>query len=183
MTYRFLATLLLALAPAGGFADTAAAPAAPAGTAGGVANDTAFGDWRVACRALGADQTDCRLVQTLTRTADQTLVVRFIAVPRPEGGTVMVAQMPMGAFLAQKPALRMVEPKDSPEQAFTWQRCFKDVCEAAIVLSADEVAAMSKGDKALFGYKIDPKADPIVAPVNMGQLDTGLAAVTPKTGQ
>ena len=163
-----IATVFLALAPAAALAQ------------GPVANDTAFGDWRVACRAVTTDQTECRLVQTVTRTSDKSLVVRLIAVPRTDTGVVLVAQMPMGVFLGARPAMRLEGSPEGSEISFAWQRCVKDICEAAVPLTDAQLADMMKAGKVLFGYKAKPADKPLVVRLNVAQLDTGLAAIAPK---
>jgi len=151
--------------------------AAPAMAQDAVANNTAFGNWLVTCRAISTDQTECRLVQSLTRTADQSLVVRMIAAPREDGGAVLFAQVPLGVYLGAQPGMDEVGATDGVSRPFVWQRCVKEVCEAARVLSAQEIADMTAAGKILFGYKPTANDDPLIVQIDTSQFAAGIDAI------
>lgn len=163
---RFAAVALLALG------------SGPLQAAGEGADGTAFGDWLVTCREAAGGGQECRMVQKLTRSDDRSLVVRFIAVPGPDGGAGLLAQVPMGVHLPAQPALRLAEPETAPSRPFVWQRCMGDVCEAGRMLSAAEVAELSAAGAFLFGYKLTRDGAPLVVQVSAAQLGAGLAAIS-----
>lgn len=145
----------------------------------GVANNTAFGDWIVRCEAVTSTQTSCRAVQLLTRTEDQSLVARLIAVPNVDGGAIFLAQAPIGVFLPARPVLRG-EGEDASNQAeLTWQRCLGEICEAALGLTAEALRNLSAKGKVLFGYRMQRNSEPVVVRIDVSRLAEAIEAIGP----
>ena len=148
-----------------------------------VANNSRFGDWIVNCQAVTTNQTACRLIQTISRQQDQSLVARFVAVPGTNGSTLLAAQVPMGVHLPGGAVFRPEGSEDSQQRKMVWQKCLGQICEAAIVLNEQDLAEFSDAGTILFGYRMDVNADPIVVRVSVSQFAAGIAAITPEKSQ
>ena len=142
-----------------------------------VAENAAFGDWIVRCEATPTNENRCRLTQTMTRTSDKSLVVRFIAFPGKDEQSVIVAHVPIGAYLPASPVISRLETGNRDQQNFTWQRCMGDICEAATAISAQELATYKTAKNVVFGYRMNQGDDPIVVRVDVSRLEEGLNAI------
>lgn len=161
-------------------AKTKAEVASPSADAAGKADlpvNSRFGKWVVACQAVTVSRNVCRLVQEQVRRDKGTLVARFVAQPSADGGAVFEAQVPMGAYLPGGAVYRLENEKDGKQHQLVWQRCLGKVCVAASVLSADEIKAMDAAGALLFGYRLDPRVDPVVTRVDMTDFVKGLDAL------
>lgn len=149
-----------------------------------IANNTAFGDWVVQCEAVTVSRTICRLVQELTRTDDNALVVRFIALPTGEGDAILLAQVPIGAYLPGGAVYRLdnldaaaAEPDPAEQREMIWQRCLGDLCEAAIAVSGPEMEAFTAEGGILFGYRPDVGADPVIVRADVSRFAEAISAI------
>lgn len=144
-----------------------------------VANNTAFGDWIVICEAVTVRENACRLVQELSLRETNALVARFIALPAPEGA-ILLAQVPIGVYFPGGAVYRFAGRDDLEQREMIWQRCFGDICEAAIALDADEIAMFAESDTILFGYRQAAAAEPTIVSVDVSQFTQALEAITPE---
>jgi invasion protein IalB len=161
---------MLWLAAAGAAAqDAGGLPQAPAGiSADEIANNTAFGDWVVICEAVTIRRTVCQLVQELSLRDSDRMIARFVALPVEEGA-VLVAQVPMGVYLPGGAVFRFAGLDEEPQREMIWQRCFGEVCEAAIPLPDEELAVFARAETMLFGFRMDAGEDPIVLRVDISR--------------
>ena len=166
------------LADAAGAGEAASVGAGEAG-ATEVANNAVFGDWVVACEAVTVARTSCRLIQQLTLRETEDLVARFIVLPAADGEAVMLAQMPMGVYLPGGAVYRPESDEAAEQREMIWQRCLGELCEAAIALDAGEIDVLRGEEAILFGYRLDPAADPIVVRVDTSQFGAALDAIMP----
>jgi invasion protein IalB len=180
-----LAAFGLALAAGGAAAQTEPAGTgslqqAPAGIgADEIANNTAFGDWVVICEAVTIRRTVCQLVQELSLRDSDQMLARFVALPVEEGA-VLVAQLPMGVYLPGGAVFRFADMDEEPQREMIWQRCFGEVCEAAIPLPEEELAVFARAEAMLFGFRMDAEAEPIILRVDVSRFAEaiGLLSVT-----
>ncbi|MBL4872114.1 MAG: invasion associated locus B family protein [Rhodobacteraceae bacterium] len=131
-----------------------------------VANNTAFGDWIVTCEAISVRQNACRLVQELSLRETNELVARFIALPATDGA-VLLAQVPIGVYLPGGAVYRFAGRDDIEQREMIWQRCFGELCEAAIGLDADELAIFAESETMLFGFRADADVEPVILSVDI----------------
>lgn len=136
-----------------------------------------FGQWVVACQVVTVSKNLCRLVQEQILRETDKLVARFIAQPAPDGAVILLAQVPMGAYLPGGAVYRLDNDAKAKQREMIWQRCLGAICEAALVLDADELKAMNKAGGILFGYRTDPNSDPVVTRVDMTDFTTGVDAL------
>jgi invasion protein IalB len=149
--------------------DVAALPQAPEGIgADEIANNTAFGDWVVMCEAVTIRRTVCQLVQELSLRDSDRMLARFVALPVEEGA-VLVAQVPMGVYLPGGAVFRFAELDEEPQREMIWQRCFGEVCEAAIPLPEEELAVFARAEEMLFGFRMDAEEEPIILRVDISR--------------
>lgn len=143
-----------------------------------VGNNTAFGDWLVNCEAVTTTRVACSLLQELSLAESDQLIVRFIVVPAEEDAAIMLAQVPIGAYLPGGAVFRLDdEDEDVEQRSMIWQRCLGPLCEAALRLDADELARFGENEQMLFGYRPTLEADPIVVGVDISQFNTALEAI------
>lgn len=142
-----------------------------------VTNGSAIGNWIVQCNAVTVTQTACRVEQTLSTADTNQLVAKFIAVPRGADQTVLFAQVPMGVYLPAGAVFRIPDDAQDGQRQMVWQRCGNAICEAAIELSADDVVAFTAAGTIAFGYRMDPSVDPVILPLQVGQLGEAMAAI------
>lgn len=147
---------------------------------GAVANNTAFGDWVVACEAVSTAQTSCRILQTQQNADTGALVAQFIAYPQPEGGALLVAQMPIGVYLPGGAVFRAAEDEEAEQQGMVWQRCFGQICEAALALDAEAVANLTASGRILFGYQANPGEPAVITAVDVSTFAEALDAIRPQ---
>jgi len=131
-----------------------------------VANNTAFGDWIVTCEAVTVRQNSCRLVQELSLRETNELVARFIALPAIDGA-ILLAQVPIGVYLPGGAVYRFAGRDDLEQREMIWQRCFGELCEAAIALDAEELAVFAEADQMLFGFRADADVEPVILSVDV----------------
>lgn len=167
--------LIAALALCTGAAGAQEVPQAPEGaTADDIANNTAFGDWVVACEAVTLRRTVCRLVQELSLRESGQLLARFIAVAV-EDGAILVAQVPMGVYLPAGAVYRFAGRDDLPQREMIWQRCMGEVCEAAAPIDDAEMAHFASVESILFGFRVDPEAEPVIVNVDVSRFAEAMA--------
>ncbi|MFN3664399.1 invasion associated locus B family protein [Yoonia sp.] len=155
---------------------TAAPQTLPEGSE--VGNNTAFGDWLVNCEAVTTTRVACSLLQELSLAETDQLIVRFIVVPADDDAAILLAQVPMGAYLPGGAVFRLDdEDEDVEQRSMIWQRCLGALCEAALRLDADELFRFDENEQLLFGYRPALEADPIVVGVDISQFNTALEAI------
>jgi invasion protein IalB len=142
-----------------------------------VAINTQFGQWVVSCQAVTVNTNVCRLLQEQVLRDSNVLVARFIVQPVENGAAIMLAQVPGDVYLAGGAVYRLDGDEEGPQREMIWQRCMGGICEAAIVLEAEELAAMNSAGAILFGYRMEPTSDPIVTYVDLDAFGTGLDAL------
>lgn len=159
------------------FAQEATAPAVDTKATADVANNASFGDWIVKCEAITMSRTVCRTVQELTTTESNALVVRFIALPAQDGGAVLLAQVPIGAYLPGGAVYRLENQPDAEQREMIWQRCLGQLCEAAVAIDADEMKLLTEAGGILFGYRPEPAADPVIVRADVSRFAEGIEAI------
>ena len=178
-----LAACAIGLSAAGAMAQTdgpvaGGPPQAPEGiTADEIANNTAFGDWVIVCEAVTIRRTVCRLIQELSLRDSDRMLARFIALPV-DDGAILVAQLPMGVYLPGGAVFRFAGMDEEPQREMIWQRCFGDVCEAAIPLPQAELAVFARAEAMLFGFRMDADAEPIVLRVDVSRFAEALSLMS-----
>lgn len=141
-------------------------------------NNTPFGDWLVSCEAVSVTRVACSLRQQLSLTDSGQLVVQMIAVPAEDGKAILLAQVPMGAYLPAGAVYRFDnENEDEEQRSMVWQRCLDGLCEAAIQLDADELKHFEDNDRLLFGYRPAIDAEPLIVSLDISSFNEGLAAI------
>ena len=142
-----------------------------------IANNSAFGGWIVNCEAITVNSTSCRLIQQLSRTEDNSLIVRMVVVPAGDGSHLMIAQTPSGVYLPGGAVYRFAENEEVEQREMIWQRCIGDTCEAAARLDAEELALFDANATLLFGYRPDVTSEPIIVPMDISQFGEAIAAL------
>lgn len=142
-------------------------------------NNTLFGDWMVSCEAVSVSRVACSLRQQLTLTENDQLIVQMIAVPAEDGTAILLAQVPIGAYLPAGAVYRFDNENEGEEQrSMIWQRCLGGLCEAAIQLDAEELARFAENDRLLFGYRPDIGAEPLIVALDISRFNEALAAIS-----
>lgn len=149
---------------------------APAGAE--VLNNTLFGDWLVTCEAITVSRVACSIVQQLSIADSDRLIVRMVAVPQDDDTAVLLAQVPIGAYLPGGAVYRFDGDDDGEQRSMVWQRCLGQLCEAAIQLDAEELAQFEAHDTLLFGYRPDIQAEPIIVGLDISEFNAGLSAIS-----
>ncbi len=144
-----------------------------------VANNTSFGDWLVVCEAVTVRQNVCRLVQELSLRETNELVALFIALPATDGA-ILLAQVPIGVYLPGGAVYRFAGRDDLEQREMVWQRCFGDICEAAIALDADELAVFGEAETMLFGFRGDAESEPVIVSVDVSQFAEAVSTIAPE---
>lgn len=165
--------------------DETGAEATPLATApsqavadGETLNNTLFGDWLVTCEAVSVTRVACSLRQQLTLTENDQLIVQMIAVPAEGDTAILLAQVPMGAYLPAGAVYRFDNDNEEEEQrSMVWQRCMDGLCEAAIQLDQEELENFAANDRLLFGYRPDIGAEPLIVGLDISQFNEALAAI------
>ena len=142
-----------------------------------IANGSAIGNWVVTCEAVSTTSTACTVRQTLSLAESGQTLLRLIAAPQEDGGALMVAQVPMGVHLPGGAVFRAAEDDSSPQREMIWQSCSGRICEAAILLTADDLAALEAEGSHLFGYRLAPTAEPTIVAVSLADLTPALDAI------
>ena len=158
----------------------AALTATPAQTRtdGETLNNTLFGDWMVSCEAVSVSRVACSLRQQLTLADTDQLIVQMVAVPAEGDSAILLAQVPMGAYLPAGAVYRFDnENEDEEQRSMVWQRCLGGLCEAAIQLDAEELAQFAANDRLLFGYRPDIGAEPLIVALDISRFNEALAAI------
>lgn len=154
-----------------------AQPALAQGTGAGFPLDTQFGAWTVSCVTETQGSNSCRLVQEQIARDTDALVARFIVQPVEGDAAVMLAQVPIAVFLAGGAVFRLEGDETGPQRAMVWQRCAGDLCEAALMLAPEELAAMDAAGGLLFGYRTGPEGEPVITRVDLTDFAEGVAAL------
>jgi invasion protein IalB len=142
-----------------------------------ISNNSAFGGWIVNCEAITVNSTACRLIQQLSRTEDNSLIVRMIVLPAGDGTHLMIAQTPSGVYLPGGAVYRFAENEEIEQREMIWQNCMADTCEAAARLDADELAIFDVNTTLLFGYRPDVTSEAIIVPMDISQFGEAIAAL------
>ncbi len=142
-----------------------------------VLNNTLFGDWLVSCEAITVTRVACSIVQQLSVAETDRLIVRMVAVPQGEDSAVLLAQVPIGAYLPGGAVYRF-DGDDGEQRSMVWQRCLGQLCEAAIPLDSEELAQFEAHDTLLFGYRPDIQAEPIIVALDISEFNTALRAIS-----
>lgn len=142
-----------------------------------VANNTSFGDWLVNCEAVTVRRSVCHLTQELSQRETGALVARFIAMPV-EDGVVLVAQVPIGAYLPGGAVYRFAGRDDLEQREMIWQRCLGEICEAAFAITPEEQALFDESEAILFGYRTDLEAEPTIVRVDTSSFGDAIKAIT-----
>ena len=145
---------------------------------GPVANGSTIGNWVVQCEAVTVSETACRVQQSLSVAETGQMIATFVAVPRPGGAAVLVAQVPIGAHLPSGAVYRPDGVEGAEQVEMIWQRCLGPICEAAVEISAAELAGFTEAGAILFGYRMRADSDPIIVPVSVARLQEALAAIS-----
>ena len=82
----------------------------------------------------------------------------------------------MGVYLPGG-AVYALEGDDSAQREMIWQRCAGQICEAAIQMDAEEVAAVTGAEQILVGYQMNRGQEPIVLSVNTATYGEALDAI------
>lgn len=162
-------------------AEDAPLPDAPsqAAASGETLNNTLFGDWLVTCEAVSVTRVACSLRQQLTLTESDQLVVQMIAIPAADDTAIMLAQVPMGAYLPAGAVYRFDDDDEDEEQRnMVWQRCMDGLCEAAVQLDQEELENFAANDRLLFGYRPDVDAEPLIVGLDISQFNEALTAIS-----
>lgn len=144
-----------------------------------VANNSAFGDWLVVCEAVTVRKNVCRLVQELSLRETNELVARFIALPATDGA-ILLAQVPIGVYLPGGAVYRFAGRDDLEQREMVWQRCFGNICEAAIALDEEELAVFGEAETMLFGFRGDADSEPVIISVDISQFAEAVAMIAPE---
>jgi len=177
-------TILIATALAGLLAPMrlAAQDAAPAATTNvapsRIANGTHFGQWVVSCEALAVNETACVLTQRLARSSDGAFLADMLAFASADGSRLFLgARVPNGVYLPNGFAVKPAEG-EAEETRFVWQSCSRDLCEAVIELSADELATLEDAPGGLIaGFRPGVLAEPVIFNLSVAGASEGLAAL------
>ena len=142
-----------------------------------VPNGSAIGNWVVNCEAVSTTTTACTVRQTLSLTETNQNLLRLIAAPRSDGGALLIAQVPMGVHLPGGAVFRASGEDAAPQREMVWQSCGGSVCEAAILLTAEDLAGLSSEPGHLFGYRLNATDDPLILEVSLSDLAPALDAI------
>lgn len=140
-------------------------------------NNTLFGDWLVTCEAVSVTRVACSLRQQLTLTENDQLIVQMIAIPAADDTAILLAQVPMGAYLPAGAVYRFDNDDEEEQRSMVWQRCMDGLCEAAIQLDQEELENFAANDRLLFGYRPDIGAEPLIVGLDISQFNEALAAI------
>ncbi len=154
-----------------------AAQVAAQETSNDVPVNAQFGSWIVACEAVTVNTNICRLVQEQVLVDTNQLIARFIVQPADDDAAIMLAQVPIAVFLAGGAVYRLEGDDEGPQREMVWQRCAGSLCEAALFLEPEELAAMETAGGLLFGYRTGPETDPIITRVDLTDFLAGLNAL------
>jgi len=191
MTTRYSAPLrafAMALAVAGAPAPLAAQDEDPAATTNvpptRVANGTRFGQWVVSCEALAVNETACVLTQRLARASDGAFLADMLAFSSADGSRLYLgARVPNGVYFPHGFAVRAADDEAAEEIRFVWQSCSRDLCEALVELTGDELASLEGSETGLIaGYRPGLLADPLIFTLSVEGAQAGLEALAASTG-
>lgn len=148
-----------------------------------VANGTRFGQWMVSCEALAVNETACVLAQRLSRSSDGAFLAEMLAFASADGSRLFLgARVPNGVYLPHGFAVKPAQG-EADETRFVWQSCSRDLCEAMIEVSADELAALEDAEGGLIaGFRPGLLAQPVVFSLSLAGASEGLAALTSTAG-
>lgn len=163
-------------------ADTGKAGAQSAGTksaerpaARKLVNGARIGAWTVQCEAVAVGETVCALKQQLLRPSDRAFIAEIIAAWNANAGRpVLVARVPLGVHL---PSGFVIQAKGDKQRNFEWQRCFGRFCEAALVLSPEDVTTLESAGEVVAAFRPAPGTNPFVFRFSMNGLSQGLLAI------
>lgn len=165
------AVLVLAVPTAAQQAETT-----PQGDPNRVVNGQVFDEWRVACQAIAVNETACGLVQTLTNTANNSLLIEFQAVwTGGEAPVQVVARVPVGAHLPS--GLSIGSEGAEERQNFVWQTCGPRLCEASLTAPLTSLQALEGETPVVIGYRPAPRAEALVFRSTFTGLSAGLTAL------
>ena len=141
-----------------------------------IANGTRFGQWTVNCEALAVNETACVLTQRLIRTSDNAYLAEILAFWSGDGSkSYLAARVPTGVYF---PAGFALKPQDSDKRYdFVWQSCGRDICEALLELSADQIAELEEVESVIAGYRPNLVSQPVVFKLGIIGAGAGLEAL------
>lgn len=142
-----------------------------------IANNSSFGNWLLNCEAVTTADIRCRLIQQLSRSDDNALIVRMVVLPAGDGTHLLLAQTPIGVYLPGGAVYRFAENDTLEQRQMIWQRCAGQLCEAAIRIDAEELVEFEKHETLLFGYRTDVASDPIIVGVDISQFGDAVKAL------
>lgn len=141
-----------------------------------IANGQKFGAWTVTCEAIAVNETACVLSQRLVRSSDNVFLAELLVFWSGDAvQTYMAARVPNGVFFPSGFALRAEESEERMD--FAWQSCSRDICEALLTLSLDEINALEKAESLIAGYRPNLALDPAVFRLSIEGAVEGLTAL------
>lgn len=175
---HFLAGAVIAVFIASSTAPVAAQDGATDGVRR-VANGERFKAWTVQCEAIAVNETLCVLSQRLVRESDRAFLAELLAFSATETDSRFIAaRVPIGVHLPSGFAIKPADADDANEQKeFVWQSCSRDICEAVVELSAEEVAGLEAADTLIGGYRPAIEAQPLLFRLSIQGLEEGLTAL------
>lgn len=144
-----------------------------------VANGERFGAWTVQCEAIAVNETLCVLSQRLVRESDGAFLAELLAFSAADSGSRFIAaRVPIGAHFPSGFAIKPVDAEGTDGQKeFVWQSCSREICEALVELSAEEVATLESADPLIGGYRPAITSQPLLFRLSVLGLEEGLTAL------
>jgi len=148
-----------------------------------IANGTRFGQWVVSCEALAVNETACVLTQRLARASDGAFLAEMLAFASADGTRRYIgARVPSGVYFPHGFAVRPAEG-EAEETRFVWQSCSRDLCEALIELTEEELEALEGAEGGLIaGYRPGLLAQPLIFTMSVEGAGAGLDALAASAG-
>lgn len=169
---KLVAALIIGL----GAVPLAAQETVPAAAPERIANGQKFGAWTVTCEAIAVNETACVLSQRLVRSSDNVFLAELLLFwSGDRAQTYMAARVPNGVFFPSGFALRAEESEE--RQDFVWQSCSRDICEALLTLSLEDIGELEKAESLIAGYRPNLALDPAVFRLSIEGAVEGLTAL------
>ena len=141
-----------------------------------IANGQKFGAWTVTCEAIAVNETACVLSQRLVRSSDDAFLAELLAFWSGDGSqTYFAARVPNGVFFPSGFAFRADESEDRKD--FAWQSCSREICEALLTLSMEEIEALEGAESLIAGYRPNLALQPAVFRLSIDGAVEGLTAL------
>lgn len=147
-----------------------------------VLNGQQFGAWTVNCVAVAVGQTNCLLTQRILRSSDGAFIADVITTENSDGGTFLIARVPLGVFLPGGFAMREAESEDREDLLqFDWQLCNTEVCEALLAVDAETVETLSAEDNSMIAaFRPNAQSEPFLFQLSLNGMTDGLNALRSK---